>query len=124
MTYAFYALFFSHSVATTAEGNNNWIVAAASDGSGGASNGDAGRSAVLERIGNDTLLLTLFLPSVSPEDSGQYSCSPANAAPARISFHVVTGTCLKGILISIVMMDSTDTFVSRMSGRDEISVAR
>lgn len=61
----------------------NWIVATASD--------DAGRSAVLERIGNDSLTLTLSLASVSPEDSGQYSCAPANTPPARISFHVVTG---------------------------------
>ena len=74
----------------------NWIVATASDSSSsssGSSNGDASvvRSAVLERIGNDSLLLTLSLSSVSPEDSGQYACSPANTPPARISFHVVNG---------------------------------
>lgn len=46
---------------------------------------------MLERIGNDSLLLTLALPSVSPEDSGQYLCSPSNMAPVSASLHVVIG---------------------------------
>ncbi|EFX77203.1 hypothetical protein DAPPUDRAFT_54448, partial [Daphnia pulex] len=43
------------------------------------------------RIGNDSLRLTLALPSVSPEDSGQYLCSPSNMAPVSASLHVVIG---------------------------------
>lgn len=64
-------------------GENNWIVGASTDG--------AGRTTVLERIGNDSLLLTLAFPSVSPEDSGQYLCSPSNMAPVSASLHVVIG---------------------------------
>ena len=64
-------------------GENNWIVGATTDGTG--------RTTVLERTGNDSLVLTLALASVSPEDSGQYLCSPSNMAPASCSLHVVIG---------------------------------
>lgn len=62
---------------------NSWIVGASTD--------SMGRSTVLERIGNDSLILTLALPSVSPEDSGQYLCSPSNMAPVTALLHVVIG---------------------------------
>jgi hypothetical protein len=67
-------------------GESNWIVGAVTD--------DLGRTTVLARIGNDSLRLTLALPSVSPEDSGQYLCSPSNMAPVSASLHVVIGNCM------------------------------
>ena len=67
-------------------GESNWIVGAVTD--------DLGRTTVLARIGNDSLRLTLALPNVSPEDSGQYLCSPSNMAPVSASLHVVIGNCI------------------------------
>ncbi len=75
-------------------GESNWIVGAVTD--------DLGRTTVLARIGNDSLRLTLALPSVSPEDSGQYLCSPSNMAPVSASLHVVIGNCMAPILFFLL----------------------
>ncbi|XP_046643087.1 hemicentin-1-like [Daphnia pulicaria] len=74
---------YHHQYNQKGNGESNWIVGAVTD--------DLGRTTVLARIGNDSLRLTLALPSVSPEDSGQYLCSPSNMAPVSASLHVVIG---------------------------------
>ena len=74
-----------HQATGSSNGNavETLIIAAYSD--------DEGRTALLQRMGNDTLFSTLTLSSVAIEDSGQYRCSPANMASAVVSFHVVIG---------------------------------
>ncbi|KZS21309.1 Dpr15-like protein [Daphnia magna] len=73
----------NHQYHPKGNGESNWIVGAITD--------DEGRTTVLARVGNDSLQLTLALPSVSPEDSGQYLCLPSNMAPVSASLHVVIG---------------------------------
>nr|CAH0106206.1 unnamed protein product [Daphnia galeata] len=74
---------YHHQYNQKGNGESNWIVGAVTD--------DLGRTTILARIGNDSLRLTLALPSVSPDDSGQYLCSPSNMAPVSASLHVVIG---------------------------------
>ncbi|XP_071552583.1 uncharacterized protein [Panulirus ornatus] len=43
------------------------------------------------RVENNGGLSVLFLSNVRPADSGNYTCAPSNAKPARIQIHVLKG---------------------------------
>ncbi len=46
----------------------------------------------MERVSGDSdAVSTLTLAEVNPAQSGVYTCSPANLAPAQVSLHIIKG---------------------------------
>ena len=67
-------------------------------GDGGAGRGGAGYS------DRDTVTSYLTISSVTAVNSGNYSCEPDNARPAKINLHVIKG--MRAVIIVIIICKS------------------
>ena len=67
------------------------VVSESSNNAGGYRTYSRSRHVSVERVSSDTTLATLYIPRVSTNDAGLYTCAPDSLPTDTVTLHVVNG---------------------------------